>query len=377
MTKHIFRQETKANGPHIIIDTSEIAPGQYETMVLNAVTGDELSVARSSTIEDAEREFYAMIQLHAGRLQAAFCRAKLIPGERYTLVSLGEFGFPLAERITYHGAELTGYAQYGDAVAVDYTPFKKRHKRRQYLYNKSFMIYEGWRELDKSATFNTISSDGSGHLMQSKYACFDERFIDDIKALWPDYMIAFDYDHVRRGNDPAPRPNDDAAESIPRRPFTIADGVTVLHGEDGTGKPCVDMSAENFAALYADPQDGQDAAKRLTWALKRAAVASAQYIDHEDGGTCNFDSPALDFAACGLKKADAEQAIHDAGLLCYDWKPFKDHYGPDHKLIRNPTYLVISGFQSGQGNRHSKMAETFSESLNQEGFTSIMYYQMD
>lgn len=78
-----------------------------------------------------------------------------------------------------------------------------------------------------------------------------------------------------------------------------------------------------------------------------------------------------------MKKAAAEKIIADADLRCFDWRPFKSHRGEDGKLIKAPTYLVIVGFQRGQGFLRTRMAEAFCNSLNNDGIESGMYYQMD
>lgn len=375
MNKHLFHEEIGggyAIGPKVIIDTAEINPGEFETIAFNSVTGEELDVAVAHSAQDAERDFRAMVQRHANPLQAAFYKAGLVPGERYTLVYLGEFGFPTSLRMTFDGAKLGTYAQYADAVYLDYTPYRSRRGRRMFLYNRSFLLYAGWRDLSANATYNRKDR-GDGVITSiSKYGCFDERFMEDIKAMWPDYIVSYEHDRVYRRSEKAVDPisaNGRAEEA--RKPFTLLPGVTVVFDAEGVYGPCIDIRADEFERLFA-PTDEDDvgAEERLARALKRAAIASASYINERDGGTCNFDSPALDFAAYGMSKAEAESAINAAGLRCHDWKPFGEAESA-------PTYLVISGFQSGQGDRHTKMAEAFCNSMNADGFDSMMYYRMD
>lgn len=140
----------------------------------------------------------------------------------------------------------------------------------------------------------------------------------------------------------------------------------------------IDMELDEFAELYApDLNEDPTPAEKLTRALKRAGHAARLFADEDDGGTCNFDAPVLDYAACGLKERDAVELIESLGLSCYDWKPFRNHRGPDGKMIRAPKYLVINGFQHGQGNRRTKMAEAFCQRLIADGIEAGMYYQMD
>ena len=103
----------------------------------------------------------------------------------------------------------------------------------------------------------------------------------------------------------------------------------------------------------------------LTAALERAKEAAQIYANTEDGGTCNFDSPAIDYRAMHMIKSKAEEAIKSAGLRCFDWKSW------------NGMRLVVCGIGYGQGNRNSRMAEAAEKSLKASGVETAMYYQMD
>ena len=103
----------------------------------------------------------------------------------------------------------------------------------------------------------------------------------------------------------------------------------------------------------------------LTQALEKAKKTAQKYINTEDGGTCNFDSPAIDYREMHMSKAKAEEAIKAAGLGCFEWK------------LWSKTYLVICGIGTGQGNRNTRMAEAACESLKASGIAATMYYQMD
>lgn len=103
----------------------------------------------------------------------------------------------------------------------------------------------------------------------------------------------------------------------------------------------------------------------LTNALIKAKEEAQKYINTEDGGTCNFDSPAIDYREMHMSKARAIEAIKAAGLRCFDWKCF-----------RSP-YLVICGIGAGQGSRNTRMAEAAYESLKNSGISATMYYQVD
>jgi len=101
----------------------------------------------------------------------------------------------------------------------------------------------------------------------------------------------------------------------------------------------------------------------LTKALKKAKEAAQAYANTEDGGTCNFDSPAIDYRKMHMSKAKAEEAITAAGLRCFEWNSWAGKR------------LVVCGIGSGQG--RTRMAEAAYESLKADGIAVTMYYQMD
>ena len=106
-------------------------------------------------------------------------------------------------------------------------------------------------------------------------------------------------------------------------------------------------------------------AEKLTSALKRATFRSMRHCKSEDGGTCNFDAPAVDWKAAGFrKKADFIAAVEAANLRCFEWSSLKGLF-------------VISGIGWGQGNRRTRMAEAAYQSLKADGYNATMYYQMD
>lgn len=373
MMRHIYHEEISNRGGKIILDTTEIEPGRFETTAINAGTCEELDIATQDDVHDAGSDFDAMMERFAGPLQNAFYKAGMKTGGRYSLAFLGEFGFPVCLNITLHSYRLEAWAQYDDAVTIIYTPAGKRKDRALRLYNRSFLAYDGWRTLDSSATFD-VADRGGVTAMMSRYACFDERYMEDIRANWPDFIGAY-----RREEVPFPIParlETAQPEREPRGPFRLADGITVVFDPQSAKDPAIDMAPEEFARLYAEDAEPMGT-EGLARALKRAAIASAAHIEDEDGGTCNFDSPALDFAACGISRANAERVIKAVGLSCFDWRPYKGYRGEDGKIVKAPTYLVIGGFTSGQGDRRTSMAEAFCERMNAEGFRTQMYYQMD
>lgn len=123
----------------------------------------------------------------------------------------------------------------------------------------------------------------------------------------------------------------------------------------------VERYAENASARRITPK-----MQELIDALKLAcnAAHAAREENDEDGGTCNFDAPALNLPR--WKRADIEACAKAAGLIVRDWKP----YGMRRWVFSVP-------FPCGQANLRSRMAEAMTASLKESGFDAMDYCQLD
>lgn len=121
---------------------------------------------------DEFRQFYIE---NAEPFQKAIINANLIVGNKYTLVYMNEFGFPVADKIVFKGVSPCQYAQYTDAVKMTARRARKRTDERITFYDCSLAIYEGWKELPDEVSHVKIND----HLKQSKYSCFDARYFED------------------------------------------------------------------------------------------------------------------------------------------------------------------------------------------------------
>jgi hypothetical protein len=66
-------------------------------------------------------------------------------GKKYTLASMGEFGFPHAMNFVLTKIDFEKYAQYNDAVKIQYKGKGKRLERAQWLLPYSqVIIWPGW-----------------------------------------------------------------------------------------------------------------------------------------------------------------------------------------------------------------------------------------
>ena len=145
----------------VIINAADLRPlgAQIEVAAL-IESGDELNHPPVTMEAAAPTAFHSMVQQYAEPLQKAVDAAGLVPGRKYTLVYLSEFGFPIAEKITFHGYTLTTYAQHADAVRLTYTPYRKRSTRgRLFCGSSSLLIFNGWQELPETATHETLKED--------------------------------------------------------------------------------------------------------------------------------------------------------------------------------------------------------------------------
>ena len=176
----------------ITINAADLRPlgGQIEVAAITE-NGDELNSTTATTEVDALAAFHSMVQQYAEPLQKAVDAAGLVPGRKYTLVYLSDFGFPIAEKITFHGYTLTTYAQHADAVRMNYTPYRKRSTRSRLFCGDSLLIFNGWQDLPEQATRETLKEDEKIKITRSKYESFSSSYIEDAAALLKDPVLIF------------------------------------------------------------------------------------------------------------------------------------------------------------------------------------------
>ena len=104
--------------------------------------------------------------------------------------------------------------------------------------------------------------------------------------------------------------------------------------------------------------------KNLIEALK-AAKTIAKAVDCDDGGTCNFDAPALHLPE-GMSYEQVAACCAAADVHCFKWRVFKE------------TMVVLSSCSGdGQGNKRTEGAEKACRFLLSKGYECGVYYQMD
>ena len=89
-------------------------------------------------------------------------------GQKYTVVGLNSFGFPYQIHITFERVEAF--------ERITKFIYKKKRGRRlmgKTLYNESFMVFQGWVEVD-TQIYKEKHSDS-----MISYACFDDRYMQE------------------------------------------------------------------------------------------------------------------------------------------------------------------------------------------------------
>jgi hypothetical protein len=95
----------------------------------------------------------------------------------------------------------------------------------------------------------------------------------------------------------------------------------------------------------------------------KAAALAADPGQEADGGTCNFDTPAV--CLPGTREKFVEECATAAGISTSAFKWFRSRYF----FVFVPLY--------GQANRRSNMAEAANRRLKELGFDALLYCQAD
>lgn len=104
---------------------------------------------------------------------------KLEAGKRYTLVGMGEFGFPYQVQMVLEEVRVEPYAQYPESILLIYKQRNKRSLRQIRFYgNKGALVWDGWvfpdTEMYRTKEFKDYDSGAA--LVQRSFRCFDPRY---------------------------------------------------------------------------------------------------------------------------------------------------------------------------------------------------------
>lgn len=174
----------------IIISACELSTGNFEAMVLDK-DGEELASYGASDEKSIIDIFYNMVERYAEPFQKSVYCAGLVSGEKYTLVYYNEFGFPVAQKITFNSVQLTTYAQHSDCVQLVFTPYRKKTMYTKTFYNTSLLIFEGWQDLPENFGYTMERKAGGCTIRKSNYTCFNSRYIDDIEKVLKNPVVVY------------------------------------------------------------------------------------------------------------------------------------------------------------------------------------------
>ena len=138
------------------------------------------------------RMYDALIQKYAEPLQRTIASADLQPGGRYTLVFHNEFGFPIAQRVTFWGYAMRTYAQHSDVVQL--TIVYRREKTqwlKLFIGYEPLLIFKGWQELPESVVWRPTRSTRDGTMRVSKYESFSNQYIEDALRILKDPVVVY------------------------------------------------------------------------------------------------------------------------------------------------------------------------------------------
>lgn len=178
----------------IIIDAADMSEYGESGFEVAALTedGDELDMERCDTAEQAKAAFDALIQKYAEPLQRTIASADLRPGGHYTLVFHNEFGFPVAQKVTFWGYAMRTYAQHSDVVqlTVAYRGGKTQWLKL-FIGYEPLLIFRGWQELPESALWDVKRSSGDTTMRVSKYGSFSDQYIEDALHILKDPVVIY------------------------------------------------------------------------------------------------------------------------------------------------------------------------------------------
>lgn len=337
---------------HTFIDAEE--NNRYATTVTDTIKHITTFTVWNDTEAEALKSHEELLGAQLHPLQARFHKAGLKKGDRFTLVKYNDFGFPVAIMATLNRVEYHPYAQYDDNATVVYVPQGKRNPRFVHLHNEPFIVYGDWRPVPDEVVYSITHPREGVEARTARYTCFDDRYMDDIKAAMSDYLVAWDR---RTPNEQHDLARAKAAKPLPFIPREIIPGITIAKDEENG--LFADLDMPTFEELFVAPEGSPE--HKLLRSLRRAAISAGLHLEDDDGGTCNFDTPVLHYVEYGLTHDEADAVIKSAGLSFTDWKGA----------------MKIDGITSGQGNRRTAMAEAFASQLKADGIPSSVYYQID
>lgn len=154
----------------------------------NVTVTDELIEAvksefSNSPIVDMLIEYMQSNPVQVSKVQNEI-NSKLKTGRKVSMVKFSEFDFPQLIHTVIESVKVNRYAQYDGALYITHKPKRKRTNWTDIvLPYQEVIVYDGWIDFDiDSISHQTITSNQSITVKQSKYTSFDPQYLSDIKS---------------------------------------------------------------------------------------------------------------------------------------------------------------------------------------------------
>lgn len=105
----------------------------------------------------------------------------LVPGEKYTIVAPGDFGFTYSKKIKFVSAEIKPYAQHKQALWFRYREFRKQQDRQIVYYQDLPVVYKGFIEVDTNPFKKVVSRSNGVTVLTSEARAFDDVHLENAK----------------------------------------------------------------------------------------------------------------------------------------------------------------------------------------------------
>lgn len=105
---------------------------------------------------------------------------QMVQGRKYTVVSMGEFGFPYQMQMTLVKVKVEPYAQYGKSYVLEFKQPKKRLNRMLRFYgDRPLIVWEGWVNPKTDMYIKSGVKDYSSGAVtiQESLPCFDLEYL--------------------------------------------------------------------------------------------------------------------------------------------------------------------------------------------------------
>lgn len=103
---------------------------------------------------------------------------QLQEGQKYTIWSLGNFGFPACMNIKVISVECRRYAQHEKSILLRFTQKRgRRVMQLNILPGEAFIIWPGWINPDSEMYGQTEKCENGVTIRRSRFASFDRQYL--------------------------------------------------------------------------------------------------------------------------------------------------------------------------------------------------------